>query len=598
MRHLLLAALALLAVACGDARSGITTVEPGPASPAFQGPAPDVPVIPEGAGSADAGADPGQPPVVGEAPAPPALPLRLVVETPARGARLDDRRVQVVGRVTGGEAPSLKVGGQLVRPGDDGFFSAEVLVTPGLNVIVTEAHDGDRAEEDRRAVLVEADADPTGSVENAVIAHVSASGFDAIGDLLGDYLADMDLGALIAGNTPENVQITELRYGRIDVELTPRDGYLEARLAVHALHLGLRGTVTFGVSVSFSGTADADPAEIIARLGVRPTDDGGLDIRIQSADVSLHRFEYDIRHVPGFVESWFEGMVRDFAEGMIRDALASFVVPVLFDPASLDRTLEILGRPIDVGLRVSGVELRETGMTLLTSARASAGEVVHPGGAVRPQGGLPELSQGTDVDLAVAADFVTRVLHAAWAGGVLDFTLDADSGLDLPVPLTAGLLVPALGEAARGVDPRAPLSVTVRPLLPPVARVEKGERPLVIEAGDLLLDFSAPDGLMATVALHVIVRATLELDTLDQIAISPDLDIEVHADLADAPRGQADARRVEDLVEGLARAIPALIADQTFAFGADVLPVPIELDNATFDADSAAPFVHVRADLR
>ncbi len=530
-------------------------------------------------------------------PPPPVEPLALVVDEPARGAWLSGPTVRVAGRLTGGEKPALTVAGEAVTPDAQGRFSVEVPAGGGLNVLVSEARDGNRRAEDRRAFLRDADVDPGSMVERGAVVLVSPGGFRAISALISDFVADLDLSSLIAGNVPDNVQVQELRYDRIAVQLSPQDGHLRVRLEIFGLYVRLRGEVTFGFTVGFTGSAEANPARITARVSVRPTRDGSLGLEVLDSEVALDNFHYDIRGVPGVVEGWFNDRVREFAEGLVRDALDDFVLPSLFDPAALDREFEVFGRPIEVGLRIRGADVRASGMELEMAARVEAGDRVHDGAAVRPLGGRPEVTDRRDIDLALAADFIGRVLHAAWAGGMLDFTFDADSGVETPVPLTVGLLAPALGRAADGLDRATPLVIRTRPLLPAVARVEPGDKPLVIETGDLLLDVGTDGETLATVAIHLVARASVSIDGLGDLTIHPDFDVEVYADVAETPRGPVNDARLEDQIRAFAALIPPLVAGQTFTFGADALPVPISLGNVEFAADPTAPFVHLRADI-
>jgi hypothetical protein len=540
------------------------------------------------------GDPPGNP---GSMPPPPPPPLQLVVSEPARGSWLSGPTIHVAGQLRNGQAPTLTVAGQPVALGPDGSFAADVPANEGLNVISTEAHDGTRRAEDRRAALVDADVDPGSLVERGAAVQVAPSGFDTISDLMSDYLQNLDLNSLIAGNVPDNVSIDELTYGRIGVQLSPEDGDLRVRLTVNNLFVRLTGTVHYGIDITFHGSATADPAEIIAHVRLDATNDGSLGVHVMDAEVNLNNFSYDIDHVPGFVEDWFQDRVRGFAEGLIRDALDSFVLPSLFDPSALDRSFEVFGRPIDVGLRIRDVDMQYSGMTMNLAARVAADQVVHPGAAVRSLGGQPQLGGDRDVDLALAADFIGRVLHAAWAGGMLDFTLGPDSGFQSPVPLTVGLLAPALGDAARGLDRSEPLIITTRPLLPAVARVDGGDHPLTIETGDLMLDLSTTQGPLVSVAVHLIAHANMTIDGLGSIEIHPDFQVEVHADVAETPRGPVNDARLEQQIETFAALIPPIIAQQTFTFGADALPVPISLSDVLFEADPGAPFVHLRANI-
>ena len=103
--------------------------------------------------------------------------------------------------------------------------------------------------------------------------------------------------------------------------------------------------------------------------------------------------------------------------------------------------------------------------------------------------------------------------------------------------------------AANGIDPGAAAGVDAAPAPAPVARLEKTDHPLVIETGDLLLDLSTPN------------------------------------------------EGLEIVIQGLVGALPGLIAQQTFAFGTDALPVPVTLENARLEPDNLAPSLHLRADI-
>ncbi len=169
------------------------------------------------------------------------------------------------------------------------------------------------------------------------------------------------------------------------------------------------------------------------------------------------------------------------------------------------------------------------------------------------------------------------------------------------MPRTAAGLAGPLGEAANGIDRTQPLELTLRPLLPPVARLEKTDHPLVIETGDLLIDIATPnEGVLVTVAVHFIAKASFDVQQIadgGQIELSPDLQVEVHADVAETPRGPVREAALETLVQTLVGSLPGLIADQTFAFGTDALPVPVRLENAGLEPDHASPHLHLRADV-
>lgn len=527
-------------------------------------------------------------------PDPEVEPVRLLVDLPLRGSRVDGGTVHVRGEVLGGSAPHVTVAGWTVQPARDGSFAIHVPVERGLNILATEVVDGQRVVEDRRAVLAGPFEDAETPVEDAMHVEVGTDALETASGLLSDYLSELDVWSLVDGQLPEGVEIESLSYGRINLRVVPRDGYLEVYLAVDRLRASVAGTVTrLGVSATFRGTAEADPAEVVARVEVSPAADGTLDLDVLGAEVGLRNFDYDIRYVPGFLEDWFAGLVRGQLEGIVERAMRDFAVPALFDDEALTRTVEVLGNPFTVGLGVRDIDITHDGIAVSLDAVADAPEVVREGAALAALKRRPTMDADGDVDLAVSADLLNRVAHAAWAGGMLDFALD--DSVDLPIPVTPALLAPMLGEAATDLDFSAPLFIRVAPLLPPVATIERGERPLVIRIGDMLLELSTPEGPLVTVAVQIEARTALTVTTGEQIGIDPDLEVTVHADVAETPRGPVEDIRLERFIEELAALIPGIIAQQTLAFGADVIPVPVSLVRASVEADELAAFAHVRA---
>ncbi len=594
MRVSTLLALAVALVACGGETDGgdpsvIALDDPTPAHSAPETPASNAP-------------NP-------TAPAPEATPeesttdpvieaLKLVIDAPARGARTEDDSIRVTGTLTGGESPSLTVAGQTVRPEANGRFAIDVPVEHGLVIIASEAVDAaGRTAEDRRAVLVDATAEVDAEIPDAMHVAIGTDALDTASALISDYVSELDVSDLLGGNLPDGVEIESLSYGRINVRIMPRQGHLQVTLAVDRLRASVAGTVTrLGVSATFRGSAEADPAEVVARVEVNAAADGTLDFDVLSANVTLRRFDYDIRYVPGFLEDWFANLVRGQLESIVERTMRDFVVPALFEEDSLTRTVEVFGTELELGLGINDIDVTPEGLTVALDAAARAPFLRRAGAALAPQGGKPTMDSKGDVDLAISADLLSRVAHAAWAAGLLDFALDDTAEVEVPLTLTPAIIAPMLGEAGNDIDFRDPLWVRTSPLLPPVVTIEDGDHPLVLRIGDMLLELSTPDGPLVTLAVQIEARIALEVQTGDEIVFDPDLEVTVHADVAHTPRGPVEEARLERLVEELAALIPGMIADQTFAFGADVIPVPIRLVQASIDADtSGAPFAHLTA---
>ncbi|MCA9540918.1 MAG: hypothetical protein KC620_18585, partial [Myxococcales bacterium] len=470
-----------------------------------------------------------------------------------------------------------------------------------LNILITEANEGNRRAEDRRAVLAGADADPNAEVGRAMQVLVTAEGFQVISNQLNAFLGQLDFVSLLgAGGGGGDFQLESATYDSVSMMLVPRPGYIEVRLTVHRLRIEMRGTVNIIFDVDVRGDMHCDDLHVDAQLILAATPDGGIDIQVAQPQVEFVGFGYNIDNVPGFIEDLFEGTVRGMAEDMVRDGLSDLVVPELFNPDSLTQVIDVLGNPVELGMKIRNIESSFDGLTLTMGAAARAQVIEHPGGALPVDMTDPTMSYNDQIDIGMASDLIGRMLHAIWASGGLDLLL-APSGGDVELPPQAGLalFIDSLDEAAAGLDPTTPLSIGVRPLLPPVVRIEPGEKPLVIEFGDMMLDLSVPDGKLASVAVHAIMHMSLSVDTSSgALELVPDISVEAHGDVDETPRGEVKEQQLEGQIALIARLIPAAIADQTFSLGADALPVPITLQDARFEPDNVASFVHIRGRLQ
>ena len=541
----------------------------------------------------------GQPP---PAPEPDVKRVQLLLSEPGRGARVTGPTLTVAGQVHNATSPTVTVDGEPVDVDPDGSFSIDLPVEPGLFTLETLVEDANGRAQDLRAALVDADADETAPVEEAVQVVVSRQGFAELGKLITPALANLDIGSLLGQGGAalgDGVEVRSITYDRVEVALAPEAGALELRLRLYGLRIEIVGEVDLLVApVRLSGSASSNPAEIIARLALEVTPAGGLDIQIANAEAALHDFELDLDGVPGFIEDLVDNLVREFAEDKIGEAIRDFVVPKLFDPNALSREIEVLGTSLKLDLQLRDIALDPWAMTIDVAAAAEASEVVHAGGAVRPFGGQPTRgadADATDLDLALGADFVSRILHAAWAGGVLDFSLEEGAGVELPIQLTVGVLANALGEAARGIDPTESLLLRTRALLPPVASVVPGDHPLVVEIGDLMLELATIDEPLVSVALQLTMSVGLSTD--ENGDLQPDIQVDTRADVAETPRGRVEDAMLENQIGAFAALLPTALAGDAAAGGDDPLPVAIPLAGARFEADPLAPFLHMLVDL-
>jgi hypothetical protein len=566
----------------------------------LEGPPSAGPVTPS---SGPAGAPPTKEPMRPDAPAPDASeppsaatgPATLVIEVPPRGARIDGP-VHVVGRLSGGVAPVLEVAGQRVARGPDGGFSVEVATSGGLTRIVTTVTDeGAVVAEDRRAVVTGARGQLEGGDDVAARAVVDGAGLAAISEALGPFVRELDFQSLI-GESSGDFEIRDVSFDDVEIALSPGGGVLHVQLDVHDLRVRARGEFHALVRIVAHGTARSRKAIVRADVVPTATPDGGLSLDIVRSDVDLNGFEYDIENVPGFVEDAFRGTVRDLAESTVRDALRDQVLDDLFDPAALAQRIEILGRLVEVALSIDSVAVTPDGLAVDLGARVMPDTLIHDAPVVTRSSSGMAAGAGNPLDLGVTQALLGRVLHAAWAGGVLDLALGDGGDIDLLPNTTVGLFAAALGEAAEGIERSAPLRITTEALLPPVARLETGHaEPLVVEIGDFMLHLGTDTDELVSVAVDIVARVGVALvDEDGALRVEPTFEVDVGVDVAETPRGPVNAAQLEAQLGALLAALPALLGDQALRIGADALPVAIRFVDPRVEAAADGGALHVR----
>lgn len=546
------------------------------------------------------------PAVPGEPEAPPNQanntdPAEMVITAPPRGARVIGDRVRVSGQITGGNSPQVTIAGTQASVASDGSFYVDVPVEDGVAILVSRMVDGAVTSEDHRAVIVNGDVEPSSQIDDAVSVLISRQGFQTITQLVSNFAGDIDLAAIAGGQGGGDFQITEVRFDRIDLSLVPSNGALDLNMKVWGLYIAIRAEVDiiFGIDITVRGHMNADP-NISARLNLAADGLGSMSLSIDNANVSMDNFGYNINNVPGEIEQWFEDQIVETAENTLRDALNGVVVPNLFDADALNQELDLLGKPIDLEMAIQTVDIDPDGMRIGMNAAALAQNVTNFGKAVRQLGGPDGQVPEAEIDIALASDFINRLLHAVWASGALNIYIGGpqDSGLGVDLPFTIGLLAGALGEAAEGVDRGGNLLIAMRAALPPVCYIDGTDRPLKIVIGDMMIDLGEEAaGTLVTLAVHL--EMHIGLETNDAGELEPKIDLEYHVDVAEEPRGKTNKAQLEMLIGTVMNSLPNLLGSALAgaeAEGAEPAPAaPIGLMNTQFVAIGA--FIHVLADI-
>jgi len=528
----------------------------------------------------------------------------LVIDSPERGSWSEVDSGTVTGTVSDAwsDVSELTVNGAEVDVGADGSFSADVGYTFGLNVLDTEALDGDgNSTTDTRSVLEGSFASYGATAPSAMVARMNegAGGLDEL-EVLGEGLVEgTDLDALIPypaysysqdtcidywfGETcwtwySVNLYITSPSIGSTDLELDPKStGQLQAAFTVYnpRLNWSASGTVV-GIGYSGSGTISAD--SITATLLMTPSVSGGdIGVSVDSVSVSSSGFDFDfdswLYDALDYIGVDIDGMVRDYMEdaiadvvydevpSVVGDALQDLEIGYSFDLA--DNSYQFLAVPDSVGVDETGVTLG-LGTTFSTSSWTNSRTGL---GSLYYGYAQPTWVGDTGTQIGVSADFLNQVFYAMWGGGLLNQTLtDEDLGLDVA---DLSLVLPGLTD----------LTVTTEPLLPPVVIPGKGDDLLKMQVGDLLVTIYdgevSPDNVYMQV--YVSADAGLALTATSDATLSATLGTpDLYFDVVYPDANSTAASSAEDLLTML---VPLLLPELTSALGEIAIP---EIEGFTF----------------
>lgn len=535
-----------------------------------------------------------------------AEPPTVTLSSPQRGAFLVQGRDDVL--VVRGEATNagtgidrVEVDGQVVPVGPDGAFEVTRRPSVGPNVVTVTAFDPvGRSTEVLRGVLYGQFAPYGSQTDGAVSARLRADTFDVLEQAIVGALESGAVDALLADNVGDfgQIEVRGIRYDRVAVDLTPVAGALRANIKIYGLRVDVKAEQSLLITtVTVTGKVTADPAELTADVVVDVHPDGSLGVRLTGTQVALHSFNLDIDGILDLIAGLVEGFVRDLAEDALMDVLNGFVLDQLFDPAMLNQQATFMGQTLDFGLKVRALAFDAQGATLVADAGVdtmAAAAVPHsPGMWVTPSAPPAEGNPPRMVRLSLSDDLINALLATFWRGGALNVNLTAllGDGGSLPVSLNAGFFAALVGpELLQHGTAQTPLAMELRPLLPPVARIQDGDRFLKIDANEMMLDlYLAPEGgarvKFASVSLMIGLEVGLRL--VDG-ALAFDLGVTARADLAEEPLFDLDDAAIEGALAGLLSQLPTLLGtgglDGLFDLG-EVELLGLGLANAGIRAD-------------
>jgi hypothetical protein len=528
---------------------------------------------------------------------------KIVISSPQRGEFMAPGRITVTGEVfaTNPAAPvtEVELQGQIVPVAGDGTFSGQVDITQGPNVIQVTCTDAEGNGGSTNVGVLAGDFKPiTESIPNAAAVRLNDSALGAFGKIVERIIWSVDITSKLQGAGPlyeKNIlwieiwaSVVQVRFQDVFVTIdSDSQGlYLRAEIPQLTVDVDVEAKLGLGSHVGPApATIQADRVVLEGRLRLDPNPDG--TVRSDIINPTLDLVNFQATSSSQLIQVALP-LVKNAVEKGIRDGVAE----LLNDDAkpAIDRELvkflqpqgwDVFGKPYAYDLRLERAVYDDNGMSLQCSfnsqpvnptgiANGAPGSLVTPGQA-------PALQTFRGAMVVFDDDIFNRAFYGAWAGGVLDFEVDAawlqSIGADPNLlPLNIGAITQFVPEVAAVADDNAPLRLRVEPMLPPVIEMTGVPDLIQLSACEVAIYIDVDRGsgweeLLHSV-IHVGMGASLELDSQGfaiRMASLPD----IRVDIVNEPLVELDDRKLQVMLGlVLTPAIPQLLN------GINVLPIP------------------------
>ncbi len=525
----------------------------------------------------------------------------LEIDEPERGGWSETGAGTVSGVVTEewSGLSSLMVNGVDVTPGSDGSFSADVEYDFGLNIIETEASDGDgNVSTDTRSVLDGAFVETGTGIDDGMVVriHEGDGGFGAIESVAEDLVSAQDLDDLIPNPVvdEESESCVDLYFTEIcitwyalymtvdspsisgaDVEIDPTSaGYLDTTFAVLDPSIDWDVTATL-LSIDYSSSGSIEADDITVNMELTPSVSSNvLYIDVDDVNASSTNFDFDwdswIYDVMDFFGLGLDSLIQGYMEDAIEDAIEDEVPELLEDALNdleISFDLDMEDRTYTIDALPSSVSVDDLGLTLGLVTEVAVDTWVHTRDGITDYGlgslygaySIPTWSGTPATAMAANLDFVNQLLYHLWGGGLLDMELAAaDLGLDMD-------------ELSFLFGSSEDLVIITEALLPPVVIPGTGTDMLDFQLGDLHLIMYAGDPADDNKVLEVYlsVLGGMDMDS-DGETLQAELgELDLYFDVVVPDAATPGAQAAEGLLEAL---MPLLLPSLTGAISE--VPIP------------------------
>ncbi len=533
------------------------------------------------------------------------VPGELRVEQPAAGAFVPDGTTTV-----SGVAKALRdvtVNRQTANLSGDRFDT--VLDLPrGITTLEVQGVDGTGHTMFTRHSVLAGDFGPADAkVADALQLRVNQAGLDYVGDILRGFMNPVELMAAFTDGSPTyhlydpqsipfvddldvDIYLTALDFGQLQVVATPMTERVHLSLSLPAPYIQMQ---TWGTIPYLDDTEGdrihilADELRIEADLSLDVDAQGRVRADIYAVDVGMPNLYVEWEYLWESV-NWLIGLfdLEGTITGLVEGALVDFAAPLVetaFGVLNTTLETELLGQTLSIQMQLADISSDVDGIAFYADLAVDVPERIDhdaPGYLVAPPAD-PDPDPLAPISVGLSDNLVNRVLHEAWAGGMVELTLSTDDGSLDPFVL-----------AARGASQG---SIQVSAGLPPVI-VERNGR-LTAQLGEVDLTLLTPGGDQGE-RLEVTMAAATELELKvedGEIVVGlgdPDLSFVVR----DSDWG-ASNETITRLLEAELPIDVLLLLLGEFRF-----PLPViegfEIASATTERDASGVYTNVSVTLR
>lgn len=442
--------------------------------------------------------------------------------SPQRGTILNEvEEVTVTGTAIDPDADlkSVTINGQDVPVDAAGNFTAKLAVKPGVTLLRAVATDLEgNVGKQTQAVMAGKMSPNDTEVADGIMTRISEETLNAIGRGTAKYIADTDLGALVAPMNPVinagaadgpdclygQVHIGALDVSSATIALTPVQGAIDINIILNGLKVPMVANYAAAcVDGTSNISANADKVTINARLQLAVTN-GLFDVKLVNPDVTFTNLRINTGGLTGQIINLLQ---IDRAIGPILGVAAErFVVPMINKSlAGLNTTkqVDIMGKKMDISIKPATIDVDVDGaMIRLDTSFRMQGDTEGKG-FVYMANRDPAMSALPGFAMAVADDSLNQMFGSMWGAGVMNQTIDLKTGNYG----TAGNLFSKIETLA---------------LLPPTVDAN-GDGSLKVVIGDMMAKFTDNESALVTAAsINGDVRLKVESTATGELRLAVD----------------------------------------------------------------------------